>query len=167
MYAAPPLTRRYAPTSPRKSLARRRQLLPRRHDVAFPADRRAGMPAEETLCRHRKLLGALAVLPHPGLTDRQPPVCRIADADEAEPLCLIKRGQSRRPEFSGREWRRMIRTIKRHRLAHFRGAGNHRPSRVEARMPGLRQFAGKLGARAVGPSALLIHPHLFPSAVWR
>src|SRR5258708_35795256 len=125
------------------------------------------MPAEETLRRHRKLLGVLAVLPHPGLADRQPPVGRIADADEAEPLCLIKRGQSRRPEFSGREWRRMIRTIKRHRLAHFRGAGNHRPLRAEARMTGIHQIPGKAGTGSVGISDLWNYRPLFRSDVWR
>ena len=44
----------------------------------------------------------------------------------------------------------MIGTIERHGLADLGGAGDHGPSRVKARVPGsCRQFAGKLGARAV------------------
>src|SRR5437868_663404 len=79
-------------------------LFRRRHDINLPADRRTGVAVEEALRGDRKLLGVLAILPHPGLADRQPPIGGIADADEPEPPGLLKRGQPPRPELARREW---------------------------------------------------------------
>src|SRR6266446_10533678 len=54
-------------------------LFRRRHDIDLPVDRRTGVAVEETLRGDCQLLGVLAILPHPGLADRQPPVRGIAD----------------------------------------------------------------------------------------
>ena len=97
---------------------------------------------------------------HPRLADRQPAVGGVADADEAEPPGFLQRGQPGRPQFARRERRRMVRTVERQRLAHFRGAGDHGPARMKPRAPGLRQFAGEFGARAIGRGAVRIHRHL-------
>src|SRR6266404_7770612 len=86
-------------------------LFRRRHDIDLPVDRRTGVAVEEALRGDCHLLGVLAILPHPGLADRQPPVRGIADADEPETPGLLKRGQPRRPELARRERRRMIRTV--------------------------------------------------------
>src|SRR5258705_13856423 len=99
------------------------------------------MAAEKALRRDRQLLKILAVLLHPGLADRQPPVGRVADADEAEAFCFLKRGEARRPDFTRRERRRMIGAVEGERLAHFPGPRDHGPARAETRAPGLRQFA--------------------------
>src|SRR5258707_13056725 len=128
-------------------------LFRRRHDVDLPADRRTGVPMEEALCGDRKLLGVLAVLPHPGLADRQPPVRGIADADKAEPLGLFERGESRGPDLARRERRRMIRTVERHRLADLRGGCEERPSRGGTGMPGLAQLAGQIRTGTTTPCA--------------
>src|ERR1700730_3871933 len=98
-----------------------RRLLRRRHDIDFPGDRRTGVSVEEALRGDRNLLGVLAVGRHPGLADPQAAVRRIADTDKAKPPGLLDRGQPRRPDFARREWRRMIRTVKRHRLTDLSG----------------------------------------------
>src|SRR5260370_11123344 len=103
-------------------------LFRRRHDVDLPADRRTGVPMEEALCGDRKLLGVLAVLPHPGLADRQPPVRCIAYADKAEPLGLFERGESRAPDLARRERRRMILTVELHLLSDRPSACVYPPS---------------------------------------
>src|SRR5665213_4051729 len=126
----------------------------------LPADRRTGMAVEEALRGHDELLGLTGVRRHPGLAGRQSRIRGIADTDEAEPLRFLERRQSGRPYLAWRERRRMVGAIERHRLADLGGAGDHRPSRIEALMPGLGQFTREFGARAIACRAIGILGHL-------
>src|SRR6185437_5549330 len=117
-------------------------LFRRRLHIDLPRDRGAGMALEEALRGHDLLLGIRRVFLHPLLAHRQAAVGLVADADEAEALGLLERGQARRPDFAGCERRGMIRTVERHGLADLGGPGDHGPARAKALMPGIRQFAG-------------------------
>src|ERR1700745_3663236 len=84
------------------------ELLRRWLNINFPRNRRAGMALKESLGRHDHLLGILRIRLHPGVAARKPGVGGIANADEAEPLGLVQRGETRRPQFARREWRRVV-----------------------------------------------------------
>src|SRR5229473_398724 len=96
-------------------------LVRRWHEIHLPADRWTGMAVEEALRGDGETLGMIGIRRHPGVADRQPCIRRIADADKPEAPRLLQRGQPGRPELAGRERRRMIRTVERHRLADLRG----------------------------------------------
>src|SRR4051812_9807370 len=96
-------------------------LIRRRSDVDLPGDGRTGMRVEEALCRDRKTLGVSRVRRHPGLAQRQSSVRGVANADEAEPLGLRHRRQTRRPEFAWGKGGWVIGTIERHGLADLGG----------------------------------------------
>src|ERR1700682_452593 len=148
--AEPVIGRAFArPVGAPRNDARFWTLVRRRHYIHLPADRRTGMAVEEALGGDGETLGMVGIHRHPGVADRQPWIRRIADADKPETPRLLQRGQPGRPDLAGCERRRMIRTVERHRLADLRGAGRHRPSRVEPGLPGLGQFAGPVGARAI------------------
>src|SRR5215468_2225363 len=113
----------------------RTPLLCRRHDIDFPVSRGRGMPAIEALRRHHQLLGVGGIVGHPLLACRQiPGGRRVADADEAEALCLFERHQSRRPRFALYERRRMIGAVEGERIGNIHVADDDGPAAVKARV---------------------------------
>src|ERR1700756_4706053 len=79
------------------------KLLPRRLNVDLPRDRWSRMALEEALRGPHQLLGVGRILLHPGFAGGESVVGGIADADEAEPLGFLQRGQAGGPQFTRRE----------------------------------------------------------------
>ena len=52
------------------------------------------MSVEESLGSHHQMFCVCGILRHPRFAGRKPSIGGVADADEAEPLGLLKRGQA-------------------------------------------------------------------------
>ena len=114
------------------------------------------MPLEEALRGHHLHFGIGRIVLHPLLAFGQASVSPVSQMP-MKPRRFASASEVRPDDQTspGRERRGMIGAVERHGLADLGGAGDDGPARAEALLPGFRQFARELRARAIAASALL------------